>query len=634
MGLKQVDINKWQRYFNARNDGYNVETSARRARIAPSTAWRFERNDPSSTGLEAAAVLGVTVVAGNLIAAPLNEHAQRALNDFAYFRRRYYGRLSTPWQERAAYEVLRQHEEAVANNERRYVVINCPPGSGKSTLFTHDIVCWLVARDRTIRIMVGSRTERQAKMYVGRVRRTLEREVPLRANADAIAHGTAFDADATVGEDYGLFKPEDRADRWSAAELTVRQTDGVGLDDKEATVSAWGMDSGFLGGRFDIVIWDDLVDKKNTKTAEARQAIRDWWDSEAETRIEPGGVLILQGQRISPDDLYRYCLDKLDDDERPMYTHIRYQAHDDDRCEYEHGAGAKAWPHGCLLDPVRLPFKFLNGHKRRNAKAYNLQYQQLDDYGDAGLVRLEWIEGGVDNEGYDAPGCLDKERGVLEPPVHLLHGVGWSHVTVDPSPTEWWGIGWWLYDPSSEARYLIDIHRRRLAPQDFLSYDFETGEFDGLLHRMWQDGNRLGIPIQVVVVEINAAQRWLLQMPHVQQWSALTGVRFVGHSTNVNKADPKYGVESIGDYFRQGMVRLPNKGLVAREKVEELVHELLRYPDAETSDLVMMTWFHTLATRNHYSPASAGGMYRMQGIPQWVRRGAHGHEVERGLAYR
>jgi hypothetical protein len=43
-----------------------------------------------------------------------------------------------------------------------------------------------------------------------------------------------------------------------AEELSVRQLDGVALDDKEATVSAWGKDSGFLGGRFDFVVWDDL----------------------------------------------------------------------------------------------------------------------------------------------------------------------------------------------------------------------------------------------------------------------------------------------------------------------------------------------------------------------------------------
>ena len=57
--------------------------------------------------------------------------------------------------------------------------------------------------------------------------------------------------------------------------------------------------SGFLGGRFDLVIWDDLVDRKNTKTVEAKENLRTWWDSEAETRLEPRGLLLVQGQRIS-----------------------------------------------------------------------------------------------------------------------------------------------------------------------------------------------------------------------------------------------------------------------------------------------------------------------------------------------
>lgn len=633
MALKKAELDRWQRYFDARNEGHNVEASARRARIASTTAWRFERNDPSSTGLEAALVLGVSVVAGNLVSQPLSPEAIRAYDDFAYFRLRYLGRKSTPWQVRAANLVLHELEEARRLNERRFVVINCPPGSGKSTLFTHDIIVWLIARDRTIRIMVGSRTERQAKQYVGRVRRTLEREVPMRQTANDLERGIAFDAEATMADDFGMFKPEDRSERWSSQELTVRQIEGISLDDKEATLSGYGMDSGFLGGRYDVVLWDDLVDKKNTRTAEAREGIRAWWDAEAETRIEPGGVLILQGQRISPDDLYRYCLDKLDDDEKKMYAHVKYEAHDERKCSQDHGPTAMAWPDGCLLDPIRLPFKFLNGLKRRNSKAFNLQYQQMDDYGDAGLVQMEWIEGGTDRDGYPAPGCLDKERGLLDPPVHLLHGVGWSHVTVDPSPTEWWGIGWWLWDESSQNRYLIDIHRRRLAPQDFLSYDIDSGEWGGILHRMYLDSLALECPIQMVVVEINAAQRWLLQQPHVQRWSSVTGVTFVGHSTNVNKADPKYGVESIGDEFRQGLVRLPWKGAAAREKVEDLIDELVKYPDGETSDLVMMTWFHTLATRNHYVPRKGHGSYQMA-VPGFVSAGVgRGDLVGRGLPW-
>ena len=433
----------------------SIEVSAKKARLSASTAFRFERGDQSSGGLKAAEVLGVSQVGGVYVAEPLGDEALRALGDFAFFRLRYFGRKSTPWQVEAATRI----EELLHTPDREYVVMNEPPGSGKSTLFTHDIPCWLIARDRTIRIMIGSRTERQARMYVGRIKRSLERDVPLRADADSLAQGVAADAVATLQDDFGVFKPEGRSDKWRAEELSVRQLDGTAVDDKEATVSAWGQDSGFLGGRFDFVIWDDLVDRKNVKTEDSRDNIREWWDTEAESRIEPGGLLMLQGQRIAVNDLYRWCLDKKTLDEQAKYKHVGFKAHDDELCDGDH-TNVKPWPKGCLLDPHRIPWKMLETIQHTSPRTYAVMYQQEDGEVVGGLVDPTWITGGLDTEGYPAPGCLDKERHLLEVPPNLMNGNGWSFVTVDPSPTEWWGVIWWVYDPESENRYIIDLHRQ------------------------------------------------------------------------------------------------------------------------------------------------------------------------------
>ena len=609
--MKAADLKRWEAYFAARNDGIAIEAAARKARLSASTAYRFERGDPGSGGLEAAATLGVNMVAGNLVAQPLSEDAKRALDNFVYFRLRYFGRKSTPWQERAAYEILR----LVESDEREYVVMNEPPGSGKSTLFTHDIPCWLIARDRTIRIQIGSRTERQGRMYVGRIKKSLERDAPLRADADSLARGISFDATACLQDDYGAFKPEGRTDLWRAEALVARQLDGVSLDDKEPTVSAWGQDSGFLGGRFDLVIWDDLVDRKNTKNAESKDSLREWWDSEAETRLEPGGLLLLQGQRIQHDDLYRYCLDKKTLDEKPKYRHIIFKAHDEDICTGNHD-NLKAWPEGCLLDPHRLPWKHLETLKHNNPRSFAIMYQQEDGDVVGGLVDSMWITGGIDNDGYPAPGCLDKQRTFLDPPANLLNGNGWSFITVDPSPTEWWGIIWWLYDPVSGNRYIIDLHKRRLNPEQFLSIDLDTMDYSGLMQDLWEDSNDLHIPVSHVIVEVNAAQRWLLSQPHVQRWSAATGVAFVPHTTSVNKADPKYGLESIGDLFRQGRIRIPWGDLQSRNRCQHLIDEATRYPDHDTTDLIMSTWFGKLGVENLYTPRK-DGMYRMD-RPSWL----------------
>ena len=615
--MKKTELKQWEAYFAARNAGHPVEAAAKKARISPSTAFRFERGDQSSSGLKAAELLGVTQVAGAYISEPLSDEALRGLSDFAYFRLRYFGRKSTPWQIEAATRI----EQLLHTPDREYVVMNEPPGSGKSTLFTHDIPCWLIARDRTIRIMIGSRTERQARMYVGRIKRSLERDVPLRADADSLAQGISADALATLQDDYGIFKPEGRSDKWRAEELSVRQLDGTAVDDKEATVSAWGQDSGFLGGRFDFVIWDDLVDRKNVKTEDSRESIRDWWDSEAESRIEPGGLLMLQGQRIAVNDLYRWCLDKKTLEEQPKYQHVLFKAHDEDICTGDH-SNVKPWPEGCLLDPHRIPWKMLETIQHTSPRTYAVMYQQEDGDTVGGLVDPAWIMGGMDAEGYPAPGCLDKDRAIGEIPAHLTDGRGWSFVTVDPSPTEFWGIIWWLYDPDSGTRYAIDIIKKRMNPEDFLSLDLTTFDWSGLIVDLSEYAANEGAPITHVVFEVNAAQRWFLSQRHVQKWMEMTGQVFVPHTTSINKADPKFGLESIGDLFRQGFIRLPWSNPTSRLKVNGLIEEATRYPDHDTTDLIMSTWFGKLAVENHYTPPREG-MYQLA-RPAWLATARRG----------
>jgi hypothetical protein len=141
-------------------------------------------------------------------------------------------------------------------------------------------------------------------------------------------------------------------------------------------------------------------------------------------------------------------------------------------------------------------------------------------------------------------------------------------------------------------------------------------QFSGLLVDMWMEANQLGIPLTHVVVEVNAAQRWLLSQPHVQRWSANTGVSFVPHTTSINKQDPKYGLESIGDLFRQGRIRIPWGSIGARTRCNNLIEEATRYPDHDTTDLVMSTWFHKLAVENLYAPRD-NGMYRFS-RPMWM----------------
>jgi hypothetical protein len=330
------------------------------------------------------------------------------------------------------------------------------------------------------------------------------------------------------------------------------------------------------------------------------------------------------------DDLYRTALDSKTIDDEKKYRHILYKAHDEERCTQDH-TDVKPWPEGCLLDPHRLPWKMLETVRRNNARTFQVQYQQEDGDTVGGLVEDAWIKGGVDSMGYPAPGCLDRERSIGQVPEHLTQGRAWSFVTVDPSPTEYWSVQWWLYEPATNRRYLIELVNKRMNPEDFLMQDIDDQKFSGVLETLRRAALLTGAPIRDVIFEINAAQRWFLSQPQVQRWIDVTGIQIIPHTTSANKADPKFGVESLSVLFRDGAIRLPWSGPSTQMKVKPFIDEHLRYPESDTDDNVMADWFHHLGVVHHYVPAGAG-FYRRE-VPGYVSRGRSGSPVQRGLSY-
>lgn len=563
----------------------------------------------------------------------LSPEADRALHNFAYFRQRYLGRRSTPWQEEAAVSVV----EWVTSGDTEYIVVNCPPGSGKSTLFVNDIPLWLICRDRTIRILVGSSTSRLASQYTGRIRRMLERTRPLPAGNDR------EEAEGCLAIDYGRFKPDTGADIWRKEEFTVLASldiNGDGsesaVEDKEPTCSAYGMDSEFLGARANLVVWDDLVTSKVLRSLDAIENQREWWGNEAETRVEPGGALILQGQRLGANDLYRHVLDmqlgtEVDTDtDNPKYRHVIYPAHFEVLCEQDHGPDAKPYPAGCLLDPWRLPWQGKNGLltiQRNRMEKYRVVYQQEDVDPDNVLVLPVWVNGGKGPDGIEYQGCWDNHRGFAHTKDDLPKGLAqpwYSICSVDPSPTMYWAIEWWLYHPASEQRFLLDIHRAKMDAPDLLDWNENYKTFHGIMEDWQTRSTNLGIPITHWVVEQNAAQRFLLQYDHIKRWVRLHGTNIYPHNTVAsNKLDPDYGIQMLQNRYRYGNVRLPgltgNWSSARAVVTNTLVKEATRYPDkGTTDDCLMGQWMfeHSL----QYLAKPVRSKQPQLPRPSWMRR--------------
>jgi len=308
----------------------------------------------------------------------------------------------------------------------------------------------------------------------------------------------------------------------------------------------------FAGWRVNIAIWDDLVDKTTIRSSESIENQRMWWEDEGETRIEPDGLMILQGQRMSANDLYRYCLDMAagdpdeweddgDDVNLPRkYHHIVYKAHYDEKCEGLHKPSeAVPYPEGCLLDPVRLPWRELKAIKANRVQKFEVLYQQQDvDPGNV-LVPKLWVDGGVDPNTREVfTGC-------------------WTTTGMRPDPRR------------ARRAVVVDRHRRPVAHQvlvgavvaraethrrgrrrgpvraplparpcapgdgrpDFLDWNHATGTFSGVMDEWQQRSQELGRPITTWIVEANAAQRFMLQYDHVRRWMSARRVRVMAHQT-------------------------------------------------------------------------------------------------------
>ena len=619
-----------EKYFGLREAGYSQQDSAQKAGFSIATAKRLENREKTTVrGKELTLVKQMENMPGPKKYDELSSDAKRAFEDFGYFQRRYFGRIATPWQIQAANDIVKLLE--TPNEE--YVVINAPPGSGKTVTFVHDIPAWLTVRNRGIRGMIGSATMSLAKRNLMRLRRTLERVEPERGEINALRRGDALDAQATLAGDFGRFRPLDK-EIWTSEAFIVMQHEEQGaISEKEPTWSSYGIDTSFIGGRYDFVMWDDLVDPRKMRTIEQKELLQDIYQDVCETRLEPGGLLVLQGQRISSDDLYRFALDlnaptEDDDDDDDVavedvatervgedrkgkkYHHIIFRSHYEDRCAPEHHKkSSKPYPEGCLLSPRRLNWQKISTLMSNRGETFNVIYQQEDVDPTEVLVPNAWVYGHG-----EFVGCVDKDRDRLEIPQGLDPSRCLSIATADPSPTNFWSVQWWIYDPASDRRYLIDLLRRKMDAPDFLDFDSSKGRFVGVMDE-WQDASRtLGFPIQAWIVEANAAQRFMLQYDHVRRWRSLHSVDIIPHTTSRNKSDPQFGVETLAPHWRYGRVRLPGRG-DGKVVSMRLIDEVTKYPHGRTDDCVMAEWFFEWNLPNLSVPGEA---VQTAWRPSWV----------------
>jgi hypothetical protein len=531
----------------------------------------------------------------------LSTDALAALGDFNLFGEMFFDLRAAHWRRDAA---MRFVDALNDYTQRTYIDMNVFPGAGKTTLIK-VLCCWLIsgggledpAAGRAIRLMLGSEVQRVARHMLRNVRIPLELQRPY-AMFDK-SKREWVQATHTLSVEYGRFKPDVSVGEesiWSQDQILVAQIGEFDAVQKEPTVQVASRESGFLGERVDAAFWDDLATTKNSRTIETADALDSWTENEAEPRVEKGGVFGLIGQRLSPRDLHRKRLDaKVESEDGsgemvPLYQHVIYPAHWDSLCDGNHRQWDPTTDTGCLTDADALPLR--DWIKVRSKQDYRTVYQQEDADPSRILVQPMWLEGGIDHEGFLAPGCYDRERAWgAHPPREVGKLV--DYVSVDPSVKGWWVAQWWALQPESRHNYLIEARRAQIQAGVFLDWDNAKQEFTGWMHEMQTDSYERGHPIRVWVVEAVAAHKYLFQFEHFRRWRQLfPNVVVIPHQTQLNKIDPERGVEGLlPGRYRSGMKHLPKKeGFDGLNFLRVFEKELTTYPFAEVYDCVMSDW--------------------------------------------
>lgn len=669
LGVSRPTVRRLMKIMNAAYEGASPKETARRISLDSSPDGGYP--DPK---LEVASLV--------------HPQAIQAWHEFGYWRNLLLGRRHIPWQVEMVQILMSWWEsgQRVKGTEESEVIkgiVNTPPGGGKSTTITHDFPGWLITRNRDIRIALGARTSGQSQKYTRRLRNTLDKNTLLNIYYGRFKplepeewRTDRFIVDGVTGHeatmDYKLalagFDPTSPEiahrlkDPNDEIHVILEQIQTAYLTgEKESTVASLSQDMGFLGGRFDINLWDDLADKNNSKTADQREATAEWWFAEAESRCEPGGLVALIGTRFGKFDIYRHCKDltyQTEDDademtleavtsqftdeemqqvreelekelvdkygknyselatpdisggmrkSRKVYRYYKFPAHNESVCE--NPTSIRNADHvKCVLDPKRFSYTHLRKVQAADPRKFNLTYQQDDEDTEDNLVQKVWLTGGVGDDGIIVPGCYDYTRRLLELPSDLNPDNCFSVMTVDPSAQNFWSIQWWIYDKENDIDYLMDILRVRIASGTFLDYDIKRRQFKGIAEDWTRKSQAMGWPVGLWIIEQNAAQRYLFQNSWVNEWMKNHHMTIKGHQTGRNKADPELGVETIAPRFRNGRVNLPfhDDDLNTKVKVNEFSRELTEWPDALTEDMVMGYWFHH-ANRHIYPEAMKVG---------------------------
>lgn len=472
--------------------------------------------------------------------------AKKSLRFFAWH---YFDTILFSCQEGWAYKI----------KKTRRGLILAAAGHGKTELISKLLPLWEIVKNRDIRILLTTRTDSLATKNLKVI------QYELRFNRKLI-------------EDFGLFYNNKNV--WGNKQIYIIRPKNL----KDPTVEAVGMHCSITGGRFDLEIFDDIIDADSVITESNRKRDKNYVNGTLIPRLEPDGKVWAIGTRKDYSDIYAHIMDN------PVWTVIHDKAiirepedfeivkrpEDDpvimpDGTESKFEVVIKGEDQGECCCPEKWTMKLLLLQRFTiGSVQFNREYQNkiVDD--ENALFKLHWLEACKNKDiSYYFDGLSDADRSEF---VVIVQGVD-TALVVDKKQAEADDTNFNVISTigvkKNGDRQLLRLFRERgLSPK----------QIDTAIQREY------GIVKPALTsIETNVFY-------HVHDMIKDTGLVIIKHHTGTNKHDAFDGIPALSVMIENRKLILPAATLADRKITNTVIGEFHHFGQGDKDDIVLSIW--------------------------------------------
>jgi len=475
------------------------------------------------------------------------------------------------------------------------VLALAPRAHGKTSSIARVLVLHRILTNRNVRILLLSRTTQGANDSLTVIKSDLETNEKILGDWQVDAEGGTIRSKGA----------------WGQTQLTVRRAKNL----RDPTLRARGWGSALTGGRYDLIILDDIEDDETVLNAAQRKKTLNRLRMTVAPLLDTGGRLVCVGTKKHADDLYTHLhadptYAKIHDRailEWPDLARVVYETElDESGKEVVKTVHVPADAPGKSLWPEKWPVAALLMIRYSiGERAFEQEYQNeaIDDASTP--FRMTWLTAAKlrgAGKGFVREGCIDHD--VLRPTPRCEGLIVYQCVDLslvqdaeaaEEQDSDWTVVQTWGLDWQTQTRHLLRLARKQGLSQ---------GQMLGFVR---EEAARF--PQRIAVVVENNSFGKLYEMGLRRD----TSLPIYGHTTDKKKHDLYEGVPGMSSLYEGGKIELPyanGRELPANEDdprglVDVLVKEHHGLGRERHDDTVMCAWIGETWVRGYIARREA-----------------------------